>query len=527
MKHEGVFRPKASRIHVYTWERQGFSVPMMCQQCKDAPCTTVCMPKAMTRNLANGQIDLDASKCIGCKMCVQACPFGNASWDFLGSEILKCDTCGGDPACARICPTHALEWVEDTIAAQSRKRAFATKLKNAFLGGLSMHGWVGKILRVDLTSGKISTEALEPALARDYIGARGLGTKLMYDEVDPKVDPLSPKNKLMFVSGPMTGTFAPSAGRYNVVTKGPLTDTIAASNSGGNWGPELKFAGYDLLIVEGKAAKPVYLWIQDDTGRDPRRGHLWGKEVPETTELLYAETAEDAKVACIGPAGENLSYIAAIMNDMHRAAGRTGVGAVMGSKNLKAVVVRGTGAVTIADDKALPRRREPHQRDAQGTPVTAPATASVYGTDVLVKSDEFGRRAADRQLPGGVFPDGRQGGRRNAGGHRAAAREGLLLLHHLVRPGDQGHQPEIPGRRRRSGIRNRLGLRSRLQRSMTSMRSPRPTTSATSLGLDTISMGSTVACAMEMFQHGIINLKDTGVSISASATPKRWSRRCA
>ena len=134
-----------------------------------------------------------------------------------------------------------------------------------------MHGWVGKILRVDLTSGKISTATLDPALARDFIGARGLGTKFIYDEVDPKVDPLSPKNKLIFASGPMTGTFAPSAGRYDVVTKGPLTDTIAASNSGGSWGPELKFAGYDLLIVEGKAAKPVYLWIHGRQGRNPRR----------------------------------------------------------------------------------------------------------------------------------------------------------------------------------------------------------------------------------------------------------------
>src|SRR5208337_656625 len=123
----------------------------------------------------------------------------------------------------------------------------------------------------------------------------------------------------------------------------------AASNSGGTWGPELKFAGYDLLILEGKAAKPVYLWIEDDKVEIRDASHLWGKEVPETTELLYAETAEDAKVACIGPAGENLSLIAAVMNDMHRAAGRTGVGAVMGSKNLKAVAVRGTGGVTVAD----------------------------------------------------------------------------------------------------------------------------------------------------------------------------------
>ena len=263
-----------------------------------------------------------------------------------------------------------------------------------------MHGWVGKILRVDLTSGKISTTALDPALARDYIGARGLGTKFIYDEVDPKVDPLSPANKLIFASGPMTGTFAPSAGRYDVVTKGPLTDTIAASNSGGAWGPELKFAGYDLLIVEGKAARPVYLWIQDDKVEIRDASHLWGKEVPETTDLLYGETAEDAKVACIGPAGEHLSQIAAIMNDRHRAAGRTGVGAVMGSKNLKAIAVRGTGAVTVADNKAFLAAVSHASTMLKEHPVSGTGLR-VYGTDVLVNVlNSIGG------LPTGNFQDG-------------------------------------------------------------------------------------------------------------------------
>jgi anaerobic carbon-monoxide dehydrogenase iron sulfur subunit len=132
MALEGDFRPKASRIHVYSWEREGFSVPMMCQQCHDAACTTVCMPKALSRNQATGNVDYDQSKCIGCKMCVQACPFGNVSWDFLTARILKCDTCGGDPACVQICPSAALDWVADTESAQVRKRAFASKLKNAF-----------------------------------------------------------------------------------------------------------------------------------------------------------------------------------------------------------------------------------------------------------------------------------------------------------------------------------------------------------------------------------------------------------
>jgi aldehyde:ferredoxin oxidoreductase len=199
-----------------------------------------------------------------------------------------------------------------------------------------MFGWSGMMLRVNLTTGSIKKEPINLSDAKLFIGARGLGTKIMADEVDPKVDPLSPENKLIFAPGPFSGTFAPSGGRYDVVTKGPLTGAIAASNSGGTFGPELKYAGYDLVIFEGAAAKPVYLWIKDDLVELRDASHIWGKTVPETTDLLRAETDEEAKVACIGPAGEKRVLFAAIMNDMHRAAGRSGVGAVMGSKNLKA-----------------------------------------------------------------------------------------------------------------------------------------------------------------------------------------------
>ena len=162
-----------------------------------------------------------------------------------------------------------------------------------------MYGWTGTILRVNLTTGDISKEPTNLDNARKFVGARGLGTKMLYDEMDPKVDPLSPENKLIFAPGPLTGTFAPSVGRYNVVTKGPLTGAIAASNSGGSFGPELKFAGYDMLIVEGKAKKPVYLWIKDDQVEIRDAGKIWGKEVPDTTDMIRAETDEDAKVACI------------------------------------------------------------------------------------------------------------------------------------------------------------------------------------------------------------------------------------
>ena len=212
-----------------------------------------------------------------------------------------------------------------------------------------MFGWTGNTLRINLSNGTVIRGTTDPKLARLYIGGRGLGSKIMFDEVDPRVDPLSPENKLIFAAGPFTGTYAPSAGRYMVITKGPLNGTIASSNSGGNFGAELKYAGYDLLIIEGKAKKPVYLWINDDQVEIRDAAHVWGKTVPDTTDLLRAETDEEAKVACIGPSGEKLVLFACVMNEMHRAAGRSGVGAVMGSKNLKAVVVAGSGMVEVAD----------------------------------------------------------------------------------------------------------------------------------------------------------------------------------
>ncbi len=216
-----------------------------------------------------------------------------------------------------------------------------------------MNGYIGKILRIDLSTVNISTEKLDHEAALKYIGGRGLGTYLMTKETSPEVDALSAENKLMVVTGPLTGTPTPTGGWYMVVTKSPLTGTIASSNSGGYWGAELKFAGYDAIIIEGKAEKPVYIAIEDERVEIRDARHLWGKLVSETTEELQKEIPAKARVMTIGPAGENLSPIAAIMNDLWRAAGRSGVGAVMGSKNLKAITVKGSGKPAVADEDAL------------------------------------------------------------------------------------------------------------------------------------------------------------------------------
>ncbi len=217
-----------------------------------------------------------------------------------------------------------------------------------------MSGWTGKALHVDLTRQECRVEEIPAEWLQQYWGGRGLADRYLYDLMDPQVDPLSPDNVLIFATGPLTGTSAPCGARYMVVTKGVLTNAVTTSNSGGHFGPELKFAGYDLAIIRGKAAAPSYLFIYDDRIEIRSAESYWGKTVSETEDGLRRELGiPNLRVACIGPAGEKLVRFACIMNDKHRAAGRSGVGAVMGSKNLKAIAVRGTGQVSIADPQAF------------------------------------------------------------------------------------------------------------------------------------------------------------------------------
>ncbi|WPC65698.1 aldehyde ferredoxin oxidoreductase family protein [Rhodoferax ferrireducens] len=215
--------------------------------------------------------------------------------------------------------------------------------------------WAGKILRVNLTAGTVKSEPLNMEWAQAYIGSRGLGTKYLVEEVDATVDPLSADNKIIWATGPLTGTMASTGGRYTVITKGPLTGAIACSNSGGYWGAEFKMAGWDMVIFEGKSAKPVFLYVNDDLAELRDASHLWGKSVWETEEIIKKGLQDPlTRVSSIGKAGENGVLFAAVVNDLHRAAGRSGVGAVMGSKNLKAIAVRGTkGVGNIRDPKAF------------------------------------------------------------------------------------------------------------------------------------------------------------------------------
>jgi len=218
-----------------------------------------------------------------------------------------------------------------------------------------MYGLMGKILRVNLTESKVSEEAIPENTAKMYLGGGGLATKYLYDEVKKGTDPLGPENELIFMTGPLTGTSCPSAGRYSVVAKSPLTGTWAQANSGGFWAPDFKRTGYDGVIFQGISKKPVYLVCEDGKAELRDASHLWGMKTPETTDAIQNDLGKQFKVACIGPAGEKKVRIACVMNDKHRAAGRCGLGAVMGSKNLKAIAAKGTKKVQIANPEEFTR----------------------------------------------------------------------------------------------------------------------------------------------------------------------------
>jgi aldehyde:ferredoxin oxidoreductase len=244
--------------------------------------------------------------------------------------------------------------------------------------------WTRKILRVNLTTGTCKSEPLNMDWAKKYLGQRGLASKYLVEEIDPKCDPLGPGNKLIMATGPLTGTPASTGGRYSVITKGALTGAIACSNSGGYFGAEMKFAGWDMIIFEGKSPKPVYLTVFDDKVELHEAGDLWGKSVWDVDAAIKARHQDPMiHVSAIGIAGEKMVLYSCIVNDLHRAAGRSGVGAVMGSKNLKAVAVRGTQGVKVKDFKAFMGATNAGKKVLASNAVTGQGLPT-YGTQVLM-----------------------------------------------------------------------------------------------------------------------------------------------
>jgi len=244
--------------------------------------------------------------------------------------------------------------------------------------------WAKQLLRVDLSKGTCTNEPLNMEWAQSYLGQRGLATKYYVEECDPKVDALAPENKMIMTTGPLTGTCASTAGRYSVVTKGALTGAIACSNSGGFFGNEMKNAGYDMIIFEGASDKPVYLMVENDSAKLLDASEFWGTSVWDTEEGIKAKHGDpQIRVASIGLAGEKGVKFACVVNDMDRAAGRSGVGTVMGSKNLKAVAIRGTKGVAVEDAGAFMAAADAGKAVLAENAVTGQGLPA-FGTQVLM-----------------------------------------------------------------------------------------------------------------------------------------------
>jgi len=376
-----------------------------------------------------------------------------------------------------------------------------------------MYGNWGRFLRVNLSKGEVKVEEYDEELAKKWLGSRGLAIYFLLRDMDPKVDPLSPDNMLIITPGPLSGTSAPTGGRYNVVTKGPLTGFITMANSGGYFGAELKFAGWDGIIVEGKAESPVYIYIKDDNVEIRDASHLWGKLVSETEETIKKEIgSKKLHIASIGPAGENLVKFAAIMNDGHRAAGRAGVGAVMGSKNLKAIAVEGSKRVPIADRQKFMLTVREKINKLRNDPVAGGGLPK-YGTAVLVNIINENGLYPTRNFQTGVFELAYE--------HSGEAMTAKYLIRNqpcYACPIGCGRVNKLPTVGVTEGPEYEsiwaLGADLGINDLASIIEANHM---CDELGLDTISTGGTLAAAMELYEKGYLTDEELG-----DAPPFRW-----
>jgi aldehyde:ferredoxin oxidoreductase len=375
-----------------------------------------------------------------------------------------------------------------------------------------MYGWHGRLLRVNLSDGTIHEEEIPEIEAQRYIGGRGLAIKYLVEGMDPLADPLSPQNLLIMATGPLTSTPAPTGNRYMVVTKSPLTGALSNSNSGGTFPTMMKRSGYDLFVFEGRAEKPVYLYVDERKAELREASHLWGLDTHQTDDRVRSETSDDTSVACIGPAGENLALIAAIINDKHRAAARSGVGAVMGAKNLKAVAARGSLKPELYDAKAL--RAVVRESNRQlAADIKQGATMRIYGTSYVpdvtheagifpTRNFQFGQFDGTHKINGPFLKENFL--IRHTGCYACPLACARLTEVKAEEWGEQfagqGEGPEyesIGSLGSACGIDNMAAI-------------TKANYLCNELGLDTISTGLTVACAMEMYTKGILTEAQIG-----------------
>ncbi len=384
--------------------------------------------------------------------------------------------------------------------------------------------WAKKVLRVNLTKHTCTDEPLNMEWAQKYLGQRGLATKYLAEEIDPKVDPLSPDNKMIMATGPLTGTCASTAGRYSVITKGALTGAIACSNSGGFFGNEMKNAGYDMIIFEGKSPKPVYLLLQNNEAELLDASEFWGTSVWNTEEGIKHKHGDPLlRVASIGVSGEKGVKFACIVNDMDRAAGRSGVGTVMGSKNLKAVAIRGTLGVSVKDPKTFMTAVSAGKKVLAENAVTGEGLPA-FGTQVLMNViNESGalptRNHRDIQFEGAnnISAEAMAEPRESDGKPNLvtnAACFGCTIACGRVSTIDRTHYTvkDRPEYQKASG-----GLEYEAAWALgaaTGVDDLDALTFANFIcneqGIDPISFGATVGAAMELFEDGLITTKQTG-----------------
>ena len=382
---------------------------------------------------------------------------------------------------------------------------------------------------MNLTTGTCAAEPLNMEWAQDYLGQRGLATKYFVSEVDARVDPFSPENKLIFATGPLTGTMAATGGRYSVITKGPLTGAIACSNSGGHFGAELKFAGWDMVIFEGASPRPVYLLVTDGKAELLDAGPLWGKTVWETEEQIKKSHQDpQLRVAAIGRAGENRVLYAGIVNDLHRAAGRSGVGAVMGSKNLKALAVRGTrtDSYHLANPEAFFAATEAGKKVLAANGVTGQGLPT-YGTQVLMNViNELGalptRNHRDVQFEGAMAISGEAMHQKRPTDGKAnlvtkGACFGCTISCGRISRMDPGHftvkdKPQYQGAS--GGLEYEAAWALGAANGVSDLEA---LTYANFLcnedGFDPISFGATVGAAMELYELGLLKKEDVGFEL--------------
>jgi aldehyde:ferredoxin oxidoreductase len=369
------------------------------------------------------------------------------------------------------------------------------------------------MLRVDLTARTIVEEPIDADTARAFIGGAGYGTRVLHDEVPGDTDPLGPKNKLVFMTGPLTGTVFPTTSRYEVCTKSPLTNMWLATSSAGWWAREFKLTGYDGLIVEGAADSPVYLWIQDGNVEIRDAAALWGLDSDQTQAAIRVELADEkVRVSCIGPAGEKQIPLACIMNDEQRAAGRGGSGAVMGSKNLKAVACRGSKRVAVADEATLKDAAKTVRAIIKGHPVVSQFTP--YGTASLLEHSWVTGDSPNKNWSVGLWREGTE----KLTGRRMA--ETILVPHQACQ-----------------GCFIRCARWIKIDEGRFAMEGPGPEYETLAAfgtmlmnddleavcwandlcnryGVDTISTGSAIAFAMEAYEKGIISKEDAGCDLT-------------